>query len=138
MKTFSVDYIGNDINFKANDFQPDSDNKYINMMKEEYILEHKDIKLDNDVLIKNLKEAVRGRDLPGMTDVDVSLLEFLKEIKKDVSIVLSGEFADEIFGGYPWFYREECLNSNTFPWSISLDTRQKILNKKYKRYYDHF
>lgn len=132
LKTFSVDYIGNDINFKANDFQPDSDNKYIQMMKEKYVLEHKEIKLDNEILIKNLKDAIKGRDLPGMTDVDVSLLEFCKEIKKDVSVVLSGEFADEIFGGYPWFYREECLNSNTFPWSISVDTREKILNKKYK------
>ncbi|MBE5821313.1 MAG: asparagine synthase (glutamine-hydrolyzing) [Clostridiales bacterium] len=132
LKTFSVDYIGNDVNFKASDFQPDSDNKYIEIMKEKYVLEHKDIKLDNEVLIKGLKEAVRGRDLPGMTDVDVSLLEFCKEIKKAVSVVLSGEFADEIFGGYPWFYREECLNSDTFPWSISLDTREKIINKKYK------
>lgn len=132
LKTFSVDYVGNDINFKANDFQPDSDNKYISIMRDKYNLEHKEIKLDSNLLIKGLKNALKGRDLPGMTDVDVSLLEFCKEIRKDVSCVLSGEFADEIFGGYPWFYREECLEAETFPWSIALDTRQRIINKKYK------
>ena len=50
------------------------------------------------------------------------------KIKKDVSVVLSGECSDEIFAGYPWFFREDALNSNTFPWSIALDERQKILN----------
>lgn len=131
LKTFSVDYIDNDKNFKANDFQPDSDNKYIEIMKEKYDFEHKYIKLDSKELIDSLYSAMKARDLPGMADVDSSLLEFLKAMKEDVDIVLSGEFADETFGGYPWFYREECLNSDTFPWSISLDTRQRILNKKY-------
>lgn len=131
LKTFSVDYIDNDKNFKANDFQPDSDNKYIEIMKGKYDFEHKYIKLDSMQLIDSLYNAMIARDLPGMADVDSSLLEFLKVIKEDVHIVLSGEFADETFGGYPWFYREECLNSDTFPWSISLDTRQRILNKKY-------
>ncbi len=132
LKTFSVDYIDNDKNFKANDFQPDSDNKYIEMMREKYEFDHKYIKLDSQELVDGLYNAMKARDLPGMADVDVSLLEFLKNIKKEnMDIVLSGEFADETFGGYPWFYREECLNSDTFPWSISIDTRQRILNKKY-------
>lgn len=140
LQTFSVDYIDNDKNFKPNDFQPDSDNKYIEIMREKYDLEHTKIELDTNLLIKGLHEAVIGRDLPGMTDVDVSLLEFCRQIKNSVSTVLSGEFADELFGGYPWFYKQECLDSDTFPWSISVDTRQRILNKRYdidlKKYVD--
>ena len=39
-----------------------------------------------------------------------------------------GECADEIFAGYPWFFREDALKSNTFPWSIAISERQEILN----------
>lgn len=131
LKTFSVDYVDNDKNFKANDFQPDSDKEYIQKMKERYDFEHHDIILNSESLINGLHDAMQARDLPGMADVDVSLLEFCKEIKKEVSVVLSGEYADEVFGGYPWFYREDSLNSDTFPWSVAIDTRQRILNKKY-------
>ena len=56
-----------------------------------------------------LTEAVHVRDLPGMADVDSSLLWFCKEIKQDFVVGLSGECADEIFGGYPWFHREDDL-----------------------------
>ena len=64
-----------------------------------------------------------------MADVDSSMLLFCKEIKKDVKVVLSGECSDEIFAGYPWFFREDALNSNTFPWSIALLERQNLLNE---------
>lgn len=63
-----------------------------------------------------------------MADVDSSLLLFCKNISKDAKVAVSGECADEIFAGYPWFFREDALNSNTFPWSIALDERQKLLN----------
>ena len=39
-----------------------------------------------------------------------------------------GECSDEIFAGYPWFFRKDALNSNTFPWSIALDERQNLLH----------
>ena len=64
-----------------------------------------------------------------MADVDSSMLLFCKKIKKDVKVVLSGECSDEIFAGYPWFFREDALNSNTFPWSIALLERQNLLNE---------
>ena len=64
-----------------------------------------------------------------MADVDSSMLLFCREIKKDVKVVLSGECSDEIFAGYPWFFRTDALQSNTFPWSIALDERQNLLNE---------
>lgn len=44
-------------------------------------------------------------------------------------LLYRGECSDEIFAGYPWFFREDALTSNTFPWSIAIDERQKLLNK---------
>ncbi len=63
-----------------------------------------------------------------MADVDSSMLLFCKEIKKDITVVLSGECSDEIFAGYPWFFREDALESNTFPWSLAIKERQNLLN----------
>ena len=67
-------------------------------------------------------------DLPGMADVDSSLLLFCREIKKHATVALSGECADEIFGGYPWFYREDLLNLDMFPWANSLELRRSIMS----------
>lgn len=127
-KTFSVDYVDNDINFKKSDFQPNSDKEFINLMIDRFGCNHTNIVLDTPELANALKQAMIARDMPGMADVDSSLYLFCREIKKDVSVVLSGECSDEIFAGYPWFFREDALSSNTFPWSIAITERQKLLN----------
>jgi len=129
LKTFSVDYVDNDINFKKTDFTPTRDNEFIEMMKERYNLNHKYIVIDSSKLYDRLYDAMVARDLPSMADIDSSLLLLCENVKQDVTVALSGEFADEIFCGYPWFYRKDTLESNTFPWSISLDLRKDIINK---------
>lgn len=91
---------------------------------------HKTIVLDTPELAKYLEDAMIARDMPGMADVDSSFLLFCKNVKKEATVSLTGECADEIFGGYPWFFREDALNSGTFPWSIAIDERQNILNPK--------
>ena len=128
LNTYSVDYIDNDKNFVKTDFQPNSDEYYINLMKNQLNTNHHKIILDTPELADNLEDAMIARDLPGMADVDSSLLLFCKNVKKDATVTLTGECSDEIFGGYPWFFREDALNSNTFPWSIALDERQTLLN----------
>lgn len=127
-KTFSVDYVDNDINFKKSDFQPNSDDEFIKLMVDNFGCKHSRIVLDTPELAKYLENAMIARDMPGMADVDSSMYLFCKEIKKDVSVVLSGECSDEIFAGYPWFFRDDALKSNTFPWSIAISERQKLLN----------
>ncbi len=127
-KTFSVDYVDNDINFKKSDFQPNSDNEFIKLMVEKFKCNHTKIVLDTPELANSLENAMIARDMPGMADVDSSMYLFCKEIKKHVSVVLSGECSDEVFAGYPWFFREDALKSGTFPWSIAIAERQKILN----------
>ena len=127
-RTFSVDYLDNDINFKKNDFQPNSDRDFIDIMVKNFGCRHSQIMLDTPELASSLENAMIARDMPGMADVDSSFYLFCKEIKKSVSVVLSGECSDEIFAGYPWFFREDALNSNTFPWSIAISERQHLLS----------
>ena len=128
LDTFSIDYVDNDKNFVKSDFQPNSDNYYISIMKEKYNTNHHSIVIDTPELAKYLEDAMIARDMPGMADVDSSLLLFCKHIKKHSTVAISGECSDEIFAGYPWFFREDALNSKTFPWSIAINERQNLLN----------
>ena len=126
--TYSVDYVDNDKNFVKSDFQPNSDNYYINLMTDNSYSVNQKIMLDTPELANALEEAMIARDMPGMADVDSSLFLFCKNVKKEQTVTLMGECADEIFGGYPWFFRADALNSGTFPWSIAINERQKLLN----------
>ena len=128
LNTYSVDYVDNDKNFVKTDFQPNSDNYYINLMTEKLNTNHHTVVLDTPELASALEDAMIARDFPGMADVDSSLLLFCKNVKQDATVSLTGECADEIFGGYPWFFRADALNSNTFPWSIAITERQNLLN----------
>ena len=128
LDTYSIDYVDNDKNFVKSDFQPNSDNYYINLMNNNLHTNHHSIVIDTPELAEYLEDAMIARDMPGMADIDSSLLLFCKNVKKDMTVSLTGECADEIFGGYPWFFRTDSLNSGTFPWSIAIDERQKLLN----------
>lgn len=128
LNTYSVDYVDNDKNFVKTDFQPNSDNYYINLMTEKLNTNHHTVILDTPELASALEDAMIARDFPGMADVDSSLLLFCKNVKQNATVSLTGECADEIFGGYPWFFRADALNSNTFPWSIAITERQNLLN----------
>ncbi|MGN8644626.1 asparagine synthase (glutamine-hydrolyzing) [Gracilibacillus sp. HCP3S3_G5_1] len=127
LQTFSIDYEDNDKYFKKSSFQPNQDKTYIEKMVQSLGTEHHSFVIDNVTLVDLLKDAVHYRDLPGMADVDSSLLWFCEQTKKHVTVALSGECADEIFGGYPWFYREDDLNREGFPWIRSSEVRQNLL-----------
>ncbi len=127
LNTFSVDYDDNDKFFEASAFQPNKDSDYINLISDYIGSEHHNIVLNNTAVADALVDAAIARNCPGFTDVDSSLLLFCKEVKKDYTVALSGECADEIFGGYPWYHRSEILFEETFPWSRSTDVRKSIL-----------
>ena len=129
LKTFSVDYVDQEKNFVKNDFQPNTDEFYIDLMKKYLGTDHKKIILDSPELFESLEDAMVARDFPGMADVDSSYLLFFKGVKKDLKVALSGECSDEIFGGYPWYFREDGIKSTTFPWSLAIEERQRLLNE---------
>lgn len=132
LHTFSIDYEGNDEFFKVNEFQPNSDATFIKQMTKEFNTVHHDYVITQEELAHYLKESVHVRDLPGMADIDSSLLWFCREIKKDFVVGLSGECADEIFGGYPWFHRPEDLKRKGFPWMRSIHERQGLIRENWQ------
>lgn len=134
--TFSVDYADNDKHFQATVFQPNSDAPWIRRMSDHLGTRHRRCEFDTPELIRALDDAVVARDLPGMADVDASLLLFCREIKREVTVALSGEAADEIFGGYPWFHRRELLAADTFPWAVALPVRTEILAEEVRQWID--
>lgn len=127
LDTYSVDYTDNDKYFKKSLFQPNKDSDYIGMISDYLGTDHKNVILDNKDVAHALIESTYARNLPGFTDVDSSLLLFCREVKKEQTVALSGECADEIFGGYPWYHNKDILFEETFPWSRSTDVRQSIL-----------
>ncbi|ASS90494.1 asparagine synthase (glutamine-hydrolyzing) [Aeribacillus pallidus] len=133
LHTYSIDYEGNSEYFQQSEFQPNADAYWIHLMKESFQTIHHECIMTQEELVSYLQEAVEVRDLPGMADVDSSLLWFCRQINKDFVVSLSGECADEIFGGYPWFYRPEELAREGFPWIRSLDERIKLLRNDWQK-----
>lgn len=129
LSTYSIDYKDNAKNFHASSFQPDMDAPWIEQMVRFIGSEHTFTEVDTPQLTDALEAAVYARDLPGMADVDSSLYLFCKEIKKKFTVALSGECADEIFGGYPWYHNEEILYRPGFPWARSTDDRTALLRE---------
>lgn len=133
LTTYSIDYEDNKKYFKSTLFQPTSDEEYAMKMSKYINSNHRTVTINHDNLIESLKNAVIARDMPGMVDVDSSLFLFCKEVRKDFVVALSGECADEIFGGYPWFTRAELINADTFPWSRFTEERKNIINPALKK-----
>jgi len=132
LKTFSVDYLNNEKFFQQNKFQPNTDSAFIRLMQRTLDTEHRWTLLTPEDLTAHLEEATLARDLPGMADVDFSLLAFCKEIRKDVKVALSGECADEIFGGYPWYRDPEVRSVEGFPWAQNTQDRIVLLSPNVK------
>lgn len=128
LHTWSVDYRDNDKYFTKSIFQPNSDDSYIYQMVDFLGTHHHRVVLEPEALCAALLPATDARALPGMADVDSSLLLFCAAVKRGgTTVCLSGECADELFGGYPWYHREEILFEDTFPWSRSVGLRLGLL-----------
>ena len=128
INTFSLKYKDNDDYFKPTEYQPESDDYYIEMVKNMYNTDHNIITVDTESLVKHLTDAVDCRDLPGMADVDSSLYYLCKQMGSSFNGALSGECADEVFGGYPWFHRKSDFDAKIFPWSKDLDFREGLVS----------
>lgn len=132
LTTFSVDYKDNAKYFQAGKFQPNSDPEFIRIMADYLGSDHRWVVLDTAELADALYEAVEARDLPGMADVDASLLLFCRTMKSTATVALSGECADEIFGGYPWYRDPEVRARAGFPWAQSTAWRSSFLTDDYR------
>lgn len=126
LNTFSLSFKDNEKYFVKSIFQPDSDDEWVEKVQKFIGSDHHKIILDSLESAYALEKSMVMRDLPGMADIDSSMLLFCQQIKKYVTVAISGECADEIFGGYPWYYRQD-LKTDGFPWTRDLSVRQSIL-----------
>ena len=81
--------------------------------------------------IRDSYDSVLAHDLPAMGDIDSSMLQFCSMVKEYNKVALTGECADEIFGGYPWFHKKECFEAHTFPWTMDLNARKILLDDSF-------
>lgn len=129
ISTYSVEYRDNKKYFEKSLFQPNADYDFIHLMVDATSSHHREVILDNEDVMYALYPSVKARDLPGYVDIDSSLLLFCREIKRDFTVALSGECADELFAGYPWYHNRDILFEECFPWSRQQDCRRKVLKK---------
>ena len=131
LNTFSFDFKDSADHFKSNAFQPERDRPWIDKMVAHCNTRHEHIECSPEELIEAIEPAVDARGLPGMADVDASLLYFCKKISKQANTSLTGECADEIFGGYPWFHQEPGKPDKIFPWAQDYLTRKALLKDQW-------
>lgn len=128
LNTFSFDFQGNDIYFKGSTFQPSVDRPFVDIMVEYSKTNHTYLMCTNQDMIDCLFKTVDARDLPCMADVESSLLYFCSKVVDYNKVALTGECADEIFGGYPWFHKREFFEADAFPWSKDMEPRKTLLS----------
>ena len=131
LATFSFAYENN--HYAPTLFQPEPDDAYAALMARSLGTQHKELIIPTQNVASTLADATYARDFPGQADIDSSLLWFFRQIKPTHEVVLSGEGADEVFGGYPWFYRPEMLARNYFPFIHNPFGRVRLFSDNFSR-----
>jgi asparagine synthase (glutamine-hydrolysing) len=119
VRTFAVDFVDQAQNFKPNDLRPTMDTPYVHEVAQHVGSDHTDIVLDHNQLadLDIRRKVVAARDMPmGIGDMDSSLYLLFKAIREQSTVALSGESADEIFGGYRQFHDPAVQKTDAFPW----------------------
>ncbi|RAY16221.1 asparagine synthase (glutamine-hydrolyzing) [Actinomadura craniellae] len=122
LRSFAVDFVGYTENFSPDELRDTPDAPFVYDLARHLAplgVRHEDIVLDSAALMDPaVRDAVlRSRDLPaGIGDMDTSLYLLFKAIREQSTVALSGESADEVFGGYRWFHDPEAVHAGTFPW----------------------
>ncbi|MBQ3132860.1 MAG: asparagine synthase (glutamine-hydrolyzing) [Clostridia bacterium] len=133
LSTYSFEYEGNKQHFHRTLFQPQGDDMYAIRAARALGTSHTVLTVPTDEVAACLSDAVTARDFPGQADIDSSLLWFCRQVKNRHTVALCGECADEIFGGYPWFYRPEMLYREFFPWVHDPFVRANLFRPEWAR-----
>ncbi|WP_406101714.1 asparagine synthase (glutamine-hydrolyzing) [Streptomyces sp. NBC_01003] len=123
VRSFAVDFVGQTENFVADEMRGTPDTPYVHDVAKAAGTNHRDIVLDSTELADPEVRArvIRARDIPaGFGDMDTSLYLLFRAIREHSTVALSGESADEVFGGYLQFFDEEARTADTFPWLVRM------------------
>ncbi|MEU3185754.1 asparagine synthase (glutamine-hydrolyzing) [Streptomyces sp. NPDC006923] len=124
VRSFAVDFVGQTEHFVADGLRGTPDTPFVHDVARASGTEHQDIVLDSSELADPEVRArmIRARDLPmGLGDMDASLYLLFRAIREHSTVALSGESADEVFGGYLQFFDEEARRADMFPWLVRSD-----------------
>jgi asparagine synthase (glutamine-hydrolysing) len=119
VRSFSVDFVGQTDNFVADDIYGTPDTPYALEVAAHVGSLHENILLDHATLadLDVRRKVIEARDSPlSLGDKDTSLYLLFKAIREHSTVALSGESADELFGGYSWMHQPEVQAAKTFPW----------------------
>ncbi|MFC6881606.1 asparagine synthase (glutamine-hydrolyzing) [Actinomadura yumaensis] len=119
VRSFAVDFADETGGFVPDDLRETPDGPYVHDVAKHVGSDHADVVLSNDQLASpaSMDSVLRARDLPAMGDMDSSLYLLFAEIRRHSTVALSGESADEVFGGYRWFHDPDAVAADAFPWS---------------------
>ncbi|MEV3855925.1 asparagine synthase (glutamine-hydrolyzing) [Streptomyces sp. NPDC050095] len=123
VRSFAVDFVGQAENFVADELRGTPDTPFVHDVARSAGTDHRDIVLDSHALAdpEVRTRVIRARDIPaGFGDMDASLYLLFKAIREHSTVALSGESADEVFGGYLQFFDEEARSADTFPWLVRM------------------
>ncbi len=119
VRSFAVDFTDETGGFTPDDMRDTADGPYVHDVAKHVGSNHTDVVLRSDQLASPeiMESVLRSRDLPGMGDMDSSLYLLFQEIRRHSTVALSGESADEVFGGYRWFHDPAAVEAEAFPWT---------------------
>ncbi|MFE7589099.1 asparagine synthase (glutamine-hydrolyzing) [Kitasatospora sp. NPDC057512] len=123
VRSFSVGFAGQSETFNANDVRQTQDGPFARLLADHVGANHSVVELDAADLTDPARRSVvlRARDLPnGVGDMDTSLLLLFRGVRRHSTVALSGESADELFGGYRWFHDPATIAVEDFPWALGL------------------
>ncbi|WP_369373353.1 asparagine synthase (glutamine-hydrolyzing) [Streptomyces sp. cg36] len=119
LRSFSVDFAGHSEHFVPDGHNVSPDASYARAVADHLGAHHTNLVLDPAALADPAvrRACVAARDLPiGRGDMDHSLLLLFRAVREHSTVALSGEGADEMFGGYWWFHDPALRAADGFPW----------------------
>lgn len=126
--TFAVDFENSDAFFRPSSQRPSQDAPFVRLMADHLEAQHTDVVLRPEDLPGQQEHTLAARDLPGHGDMDASLYLLCREVRRHSIVALSGEGADEVFGGYPWFFDQPPTSMRNFPWRTTIPDIAELLS----------
>ncbi|MBE1536761.1 asparagine synthase (glutamine-hydrolyzing) [Actinomadura algeriensis] len=114
-------------------WRPSPDEPYARLVAERLGIEHSVVEVGTDGLVEDVDRGLRARDLPGWGDLDVSMYHLFRGVRANCTVALSGESADEMFGGYTWQVDERYVRHTSFPWMYARRQPEVLLREEVRR-----